>query len=94
MKMNSVAFGVSILLVTAGFFIPFWPLCVVGVLLLGATSHRILALMTGVLLDLAYGVPTGIFHIILFPFTILAIIAMLFPVLSKQYLLGGEQTLR
>ncbi len=66
--------AISFALATGGFLLPFWPLEVVGIMLLGLAGHPIYAVGLGLLLDLAYGAPTGHLHPLLFPFTALAIV--------------------
>lgn len=61
---------IAFLFVTGGFLIPFWPLEVVGIATAAFTGSGFVAPALGLLLDLAYGSPTGMLHYLYFPFTL------------------------
>ncbi len=67
--------AVSFALATGGFLVQFWPLEALGILLAALTGHWIVAIMIGLLLDLANGAPFGMLHFLYIPFTLLAIVA-------------------
>ncbi len=77
-------FAFAFALAAGGFLASFWPLEVLGIVLAGLAGHPIYAIGLGILLDLAYGAPTGHLHVLLFPMTALALLA----VLSRRY--GGK----
>lgn len=62
--------------VAAGFLIGFWPVSVAGVLLAAVLGRWVSALILGLLLDVVYGVPQGFLHIIYFPVTLFALLAV------------------
>jgi drug/metabolite transporter superfamily protein YnfA len=64
------------LLVSGGFILPFWPICVLGVLVAAFGGIPVGAVAFGLLLDLAYGAPYGLTHYLFFPFTLVALIAI------------------
>ena len=86
-KSGRILVSVSFALVGAGFLLPFWPLCVLGILLAAFSGHWIYAISFGVLLDVAYGTPTGLVRFIYLPFTVLALIAIGTRSLGSRYLL-------
>jgi len=65
-----------ILLVLAGFLIPFWSLAALAVVAAAFLGEIVMALILGLLLDLVYGAPTGTFSFLLFPFTLLALLCV------------------
>ena len=68
-------YAVSFVLAGAGFILPLWPLSVVGVLLAALSRRYVFAVIIGVLLDLAWGPPQGVLHVLYVPFTLLALLA-------------------
>ncbi|HVV15408.1 MAG TPA: hypothetical protein VHD55_03355 [Candidatus Paceibacterota bacterium] len=83
-KQSYFFFAFAFALAAGGFLASFWPLEVLGMLLAGVAGHPVYAIGLGILLDLAYGAPTGHLHMLLFPMTALAILA----VLGRRY--GGK----
>jgi hypothetical protein len=77
----------SVMLVIAGFLVPLWELQVIGILLAGLSGRLIVAIGLGLLVDIAYGTPTGIFHFLYFPFTLLALLSYGLSRLGKSFLL-------
>lgn len=63
--------------VAAGFLFGFWPLCLIGVMLAAALGRSVSALLLGLLLDVAYGVPAGFLHVVYFPITLFAVASVL-----------------
>ena len=62
----------ALLCVLAGFLVPFWPLAALGIVVAALFGEMVAALVCGLLLDLAYGAPTGVFSYLMFPFTLFA----------------------
>ncbi len=85
-KDRNLIFALSFLCAATGFLIPFWPLTVVGVVGAALFGQYIFAVVLGVLLDLAYGSPTGFLHYLFFPFTILSAASIVLRILGKKYL--------
>jgi hypothetical protein len=79
--------GLSFVLVAAGFLLPFWPLEVLGILVAGFSGLWMLAIILGLLLDLAYGAPVGRWHVVYFPFTLLALLCDAAYYYLKQFLI-------
>ncbi len=57
--------------------VPFWPLSVLGIVLIVLSGHWFVGLVVGILLDLASGTPVGPVQHLYFPFTILAVVLAL-----------------
>jgi hypothetical protein len=70
-------YAVSFALGATGFLLPLWPLSVLGVLLCALSGRFIFALFMGLLLDLAWGAPTGTARFLFFPFFAVALVAAL-----------------
>jgi hypothetical protein len=84
---SRLIYALSFIIAGAGFLLPFWPLCIVGVLIAALSGRFIFAIFMGLLLDVAWGAPVGILHYIYFPFTILALVGALLQRLSGKYFL-------
>lgn len=67
----------TFILASAGFLVPFWPLSVAGVAIAALSGRWIFAVIVGLLLDIAWGAPTGAYQYIFFPFTMLALVCIL-----------------
>ncbi len=94
MHKNPLIVTVSLLLVIAGFFVPLWPLSVLGLLLLALTGHYVVAVVIGLLLDIAFGAPTGVLHFLYVPFTLLSLgISLLRYIFSDYFRDEGRDTL-
>ena len=78
-------YAIAFLLASAGFLVPFWPLSVAGIVLAALSGRRIFAVITGLLLDLAWGAPTGTLHYFFFPFTIAALAGFIARYCGSQY---------
>ena len=68
-------YAITFLLAAAGVLLPFWPLSVVGILIAALSGRWIFAVLVALLVDLAWGAPTGTLHFLYFPFTLLALAA-------------------
>lgn len=67
-------YAVSFILIAGGFLLPYWPLCVAGVLLAAFSGRWIFGVCAALLLDIAWGAPGGILHFLPLPFTVLALL--------------------
>ncbi len=65
--------------------LPFWPLCIVGILLAALSGRWIFAVGIALLVDVAWGGPTGAFSFMVFPFTALALFATAVRILGSKY---------
>jgi hypothetical protein len=77
----------SILLVIVGFLLPLWELQVVGIILAGISGRYLVAFLLGLVVDIAYGPPTGVLHATFFPFTLLALLSIGIFQLGKNFVL-------
>ena len=80
-----ILFAVAFVIAAGGFLLQFWPLEVVGILLLSLSGHWIYGVIIAFLLDIAYGVPVGPLHMLLLPFTILALLSAVLQHYGKRY---------
>ncbi|MBI2004772.1 hypothetical protein HYS79_01255 [Patescibacteria group bacterium] len=92
MNKTRLLLAASFLLAALGFLLPLWPLSALGILLAGLSGRYLFAIAMGLLFDIAYGAPMGAPHFVWFPFTIIALAAMLGRALAKRYLLGRMQS--
>lgn len=69
--------AISFTAIAVGFLSGLWPLCIIGILLAALSGRWVTALLLGILLDVAYGVPTGILQVVRLPFTIFAALSVL-----------------
>lgn len=83
-RSSQLLYALSSGIAAAGFLLPFWPLCVVGVLIAALSGRWIFAILTGLLLDLAWGAPQGLLHFVYVPFTLVGVGAAL-----VRYFLSG-----
>jgi hypothetical protein len=74
-----------VLLAGAGFFVPFWPFATLAVMLAGALRWPALGLCIGVVLDLLWGAPGGLFGALEFPLTLGALLAFVLRLLADKY---------
>lgn len=84
---RNLILAIAFLCAASGFIINFWPLEVVGIVGAALLGHYIFALLVGVMLDLAYGTPTGILYYLFFPFTLLAAASVLGRIVGKKFLI-------
>ena len=80
-------YATTFLLAAAGFLLELWPLCVTGVLLAALSGRWLFAVLVALLIDVAWGAPTGALGFILFPLTALALIAALARMFGSRYFL-------
>ncbi|MCX6820203.1 MAG: hypothetical protein NT019_02920 [Candidatus Adlerbacteria bacterium] len=63
----------AVLFVLLAFLFSWWPFALVGVVLAALCGRAVTAVVLALVLDCAYGVPSGYVHVIFFPFTFLAL---------------------
>ncbi|MDB5225353.1 MAG: hypothetical protein JWL87_305 [Candidatus Adlerbacteria bacterium] len=80
-------YAITFAIAATGFLLPFWPLCVVGVLIAALSGRYIFAVVVALLIDLGLGMPTGVLHYLVLPFTVLAVIAALARIFGAAYFL-------
>lgn len=80
--------AIGLVLAAGGFLLPFWPLSVLGVVLLALWGRWFVALVVGLLLDLAWGAPVGLAHFLYVPFTELAVVAALARLVGSEYFIS------
>ena len=88
LQSKRASIALAFLIIAAGFLFGFWPLALVGVVLAVALGHWVSALLFGLLLDVAYGVPVGFFHFVYFPITLFAVVS----VIVRSALMGRIRT--
>lgn len=76
----------AVLFIFFGLFISYWPLALCGVLALIFFGRWFAAMGCGLLLDVAYGPPVGIMHLLLLPFTFCALFLVLIRIVIFPYL--------
>lgn len=81
-------FAAFFMLAAIGFLLPFWPLAALGVMLAALSGNWLGALATGILLDLAWGAPVGLAHFLYFPFTVIAVVAILARWWGSEYFIS------
>lgn len=80
-------FAVTFVLASTGFLLPFWPLSVLGVVLCALSGRWFFALFIGLMLDIAWGAPTGTAQYLYFPFTALALLCVVARYWGARYFL-------
>jgi fatty-acid desaturase len=78
---------VTFLLVSGGFIIGYWEISVVGIICAAFGGAPIAAIFFGLLLDLAYGAPSGLEHYLFFPFGLLALLCSIVRWFGIRYML-------
>lgn len=68
-----------------GFLVPWWPLSVAGLALMALWGGWFAAVLTGLLLDLAWGAPVGLSHFLYFPFALCAVLFSLVRIAAVKY---------
>ncbi len=82
---SRLLYAITFVLASAGFLLPFWPLSVAGVAIAALSGRWIFAVIIGLLLDIAWGAPTGTYQYIFFPFTVLALACMIARYYGARY---------
>lgn len=80
-------YALSFAIAATGFLLPFWPLCLVGVLIAALSGRYFFAILIALLIDVGSGAPSGILHYLYVPYTALAVAASLARLLGIQYFL-------
>lgn len=80
-------YALTFAITATGFLLPFWPLCIVGILIATLSGRYVFGILIALLIDVGSGIPTGIVHYLFVPFTILAILATLIRVFAVSYFL-------
>jgi hypothetical protein len=75
----------AFMLAAGGYLIPFWPIEVAGIIIASFAGSRLAAPALGLLLDIAYGAPTGLAQYLFFPFTLGALAALLLRYVGSRY---------
>lgn len=90
-KKTYTLLAIAFVCAAGGFMISFWPLQIAGIVLAGLAGHWLFAIVLGLLLDLAYGAPTGQLHALLFPCTALALAVVLLRRFGKRYFFDSSE---
>lgn len=83
-------YAVSFALAAVGFLMQLWPISVVGVLLAAFSGRWLFAVIAALLIDLAWGTPTGIWQVLYFPLTAIALLGALLRIFGEKYLLHRD----
>lgn len=83
----AITFGLA----AAGFMLPFWPLAVVGILISVFSGRWLFGIIVALLIDLAWGAPTGALHFLYFPFTLLAVAGAAARIWGSRYFLDRNR---
>jgi hypothetical protein len=86
-KTSRWIYATTFLLAAAGALLPFWPLCVAGILIAAFSGRWLFAVGMALLVDVAWGAPTGMLHFLYFPFTLLALLGAAVRVWGSRYFL-------
>ncbi len=78
-------FGIGLVLILAGVFLPMWYVALVGLLLISIASP-FSGIVCGFILDLLFGMPPSLPALIAFPFMFAALAAGLISLLLKDYI--------
>ncbi len=84
---SRLVYAIAFLLAAAGFLLPLWPLCVVGILLAALSGRWLFGTIVGLLVDVAWGAPTGALHYLFFPFTLIAVLGALARAWGSAYVM-------
>ena len=85
MRKKHLALTLGLLLTGVGFFIPFWPFVVIGILA-SSVMYPIVGVLVGALADVVFGAPAGLFRFLYFPFTMLGLLAGLLSIFASTRL--------
>lgn len=78
-------YAVSFVLASSGFLMPMWPLSVLGVMLCALSGRFIFGFVMALLLDIAWGAPTGMAQYLYFPFVLLALVSSAARFFGERY---------
>lgn len=76
-RSSQLVYALSFVIAASGFLLPLWPLCIVGILIAALSGRWVFAILTGLLIDLAWGAPQGALHYVYMPFMLVAVGAAL-----------------
>ncbi len=91
MTAKRIVLSVSFVLLAFGFLVPFWPLSVLGIALAAGGGFWFAGLLFGLLLDIAYGMPSGWFHFLYIPFTLFALCCAILRIIVLQHVRKASQ---
>ena len=80
-------YALSFAIAATGFLLPFWPLCVVGILIAALSGRYFFAIVMALLIDVGSGTPVGVLHYLFAPFGVLAVAATLVRLWGSKYFL-------
>ncbi len=66
---------------------PLWPLSIAGILLAALSGRIFFAVFAALILDIAWGAPTGLAQYLYFPVTLVALLSAALRLLSSRFLL-------
>lgn len=76
-RSSGLLVAASCIFVALGFLAPFWPLMLLGIALCALFGRPVVAIALGLLCDIAYGTPLGVWHVLYFPFTLFAVVGVI-----------------
>ncbi len=72
-RSTQLVYALSFVVAACGLFVPMWPLCVIGILIAALSGRWVFAILTGLLIDLAWGAPQGMFAVVYVPFALVGV---------------------
>lgn len=84
MAITTIIAVIAVLVFATGFLMSLWWVVAIGLLALALSGQYLPAIALAFVIDLLYGAPPGIFHFIMFPFTIAVLIVSLGMVFLKN----------
>lgn len=83
-------YAVTFILTALGFLLPFWPLSLLGVALAALSGRWIFATIMALLVDIAWGRPTGLWALLFFPLTFCTLLLVVGRAFGERYLLDRK----
>lgn len=86
-----ISLVVFFLITAVGFVLPFWPLTLLGIALLAFNGNWLAAILSALLIDLAWGAPVGFLHVLYAPFTACALLLCVLRWWGSEYFIDRNR---
>ncbi len=83
-------YATTFVLAAAGFLIPLWPVAIIGVAVATLSGRFVFGVCLALLLDIAWGAPTGTAAYFYFPVTIFALVGTLAHLWGKRFVIDSN----